>query len=186
MEWMERELRQAKDDGRLAALYFEGGDPARFHAGYVLDVDSQCCVLAGVSPHGEWDGYLLRRLEGLAMVETGGRDLDRLAFLLKDQNQAPLGSGLDGLPGNDDSLFQSVLSHLMRDPSIVMLGLDTRDDLLAGYLVGQDGGIVRMQTVHHAFGEDDGQVVFPRQSVDLVEWGSRECQTIERLRKWNR
>lgn len=186
MKWMEQELRRVKSRNQLVALYSAGGDTDRFNAGYVLHVDSEHYVLSEVSSQGEWDGFLLRQLEGLTMIETGGRDLDRLAFLLADRNQTRPDNFLGELPKKDASMLQSVVTKCMRDKNIIMLGLDSREDLLAGYLVEQDNEVVRMQTVHHYFAEDDGQVAFPRQSIDLVEWGSRECRTIERLRRWSR
>lgn len=179
--WIERELLRVKASGDLVAIFSNVEDCSRFNAGFIVAVDKEHYLLASVSPQGEPDGFLLRPVDGVWMLKSGGPDLKRLQCLFDDCGDDRSVSQDEIALSQDRTIIDNVISMLHDMHCIAMLGVDVSAELLCGYIEYFDTDMIRMNTVHPSFVYEDGTASIPVRNIDILEWGSLQCKEVARL-----
>ncbi len=143
------ELRKMKRQKKLTSIYSEVDITNKFSVGYVVGVNEKHLILASVTPTGEYDGFLLKELDSIIKISTGGVYIDKLLKLIRI-NKTEFGGSFEG----DDLLLQ-LLVFAQKNHEIVSIELIDSDcaDCI-GFIESVEDGVCTIQEVNE-FGQSN-------------------------------
>jgi hypothetical protein len=170
-----------EEQDTLVAL-FSGSSLKSFMAGRLIAVDDLYIVIRAVAPDGGFDGYIVKRIADLSLVEQNSRSLQRIRFM---EHEA--GGESQPLPGVLDTadIARSILSIAQQNALVVSIGIDGCDVFVTGKVRSVNDTTVSILQIDERWGDMDGTAHLNLESMDHIEVLTQDCLRIELLcNKW--
>ena len=101
---------------KVASLYFDKDNPFSHLTGRILQIRQNEVLIAHISMHGCYDGYILKRIDDLYRVDVDGKYEQKIGRLysIKGQSHPPI-----SIDASDRSLLQTLLNFAKQARLIV-------------------------------------------------------------------
>ena len=106
---------------KVASLYFDKENPFSHLTGRILQIRQNEVLIAHISMHGCYDGYILKRIDDLYRVDVDG------LYSIKGQSHPPI-----SIDASDRSLLQTLLNFAKQARLIVTF--EFADECLSGFV----------------------------------------------------
>ena len=156
---------------KWVSIFVDTLRPEFFYTGIISEMTQQYMVLNHFSPAGEYDGFVILRMEDIVCIEYDGRYEKKIEHLSKEEKQ---------LHRNVHFLKKNMLTEINRLSFPICIF--TSDDMIYGMVqsVKQDRAIV---CTYNEYGLSQGSREILFSDIQLLEIDSREARDLHMLVK---
>lgn len=174
-------LATAEKRKELLGIYTNYQDSTKFAAGYILASDDQFVLLGHIDPKGNYDGYIVKKIESIYLVEQGGKYLQTIGKLFKSKEQRA-DWGIKRKKGKLDILLM-LFNYAKENQLIISLELvDSGNEDVMGYIVDIEDNSIVCQTVDD-YGGKGAIAYFDVRNITHVVCDSEEGHVVELISK---
>lgn len=153
------ELKAFCDNRELVSIHSDTSEYGSFIVGYIAGYNEEHYILALISPHGRYDGFLVKERKSIVSVEHGGKYESKIKRLAAYYNTEHEKLNLSG-----DDLRLSMLKFASERNFIVAIELNgSGDQDCIGYVKSIDtknDEISCTISLIDEYGDNDGKAVF--------------------------
>ena len=172
-------LRHAQEAEKIVCLY-TSRDSENFAAGFVEAVSENHVILRSLTPHGRYDGWLLRVLENVCRIDSGGRYEEKLVslFRARDQNHPAF------LPSTDEAtdLGSEMLICAQRGDYAVRIDIGADDDN-EGFVKSVEATTITIERFD-VNGHIDSESVIELEYIEKIAVDDEDLQDLKLLAHW--
>lgn len=123
-------LKRSLNEGVMVSVYSSYIEPEKCSVGYIDFITSEHFIMKHVAPDGNYDGYIVRRIEDVFRVDINGeyeKNLELLYNLQKQQHQAFVKNN------KTKDLFEETLIFAQKNNLVVTICIDeteNQDDIV--------------------------------------------------------
>jgi len=172
---MKNELKNLSAKGIIVSIYTNRIDPEVFACGYIMGVDKRYVYIKHITPGGEEDGIVVRRIEKIYRIEYGGNYENRIGKLYKLKKQT-------------HEKYNLVIGDLDN-----LLLLSKEQELIMTISIGSEGEAEITAIVHsvkdekiylcivNINGEKDGEAIIFRNDIESINCDTRDEKDLRLL-----
>ncbi len=152
-------IQKCAAEKKIASFYFNKNDNTVHLTGFVHCFNDEEILIAHITPRGEYDGYILNRIEDIYRIEYNGYYEKKIGLLysLKSQNHQLLRKN------DNEYILDSLIDYAISCNKVVSLQL--QNDKITGFVVSYANGVILMNTLDNN-GISDG---YSSISIEEVE-----------------
>lgn len=175
-ESVKRVLINAENKRELIGIYSDYEDSSKFAVGYILTCDEIFVLIGHVNPKGSYDGYVMKQIDNIYLIEKGGKYLSTVIKLFKNQEQR---ANWDiNLKGEKLAIPLMMLEYAKTKQLLISIKLiDSGNDDVKGYVIDIEENNIVCQTVND-YGEKGGLAYFSASNITHLVCDSEEYYTI--------
>ena len=170
------EVIKMKQNKNIVSIFCDVSDSTTFLEGYIYEVGVQKFLIKHITPHGLADGYILKELDSIVHLETGGKYERKIEKLYHKKNQKHIDLEID----KNSDLEDNILQICMNNEYITSFEMVEDDECP---IKGTIKVIVSKLTED---GEEDGEAVLKKENIDTISFLGVDEEDIEILRGVNR
>ena len=173
---MYNQLYEIMQSKAFASFYSNPDDTGSFVFGRILGMNDQFLAIYMLSPNGDFDGVLAKRVDDIFRIEVGGLYAEKMLRLFDESNLKPIDSPMD-----NDAILMSLLSASQMKQQVVAIEQFSSgiDDIVG--IVGEitDNCVSVFQI--DAYGVADGTSYSRITDITQISYMSQDEQRICRL-----
>jgi len=159
-------IKEIIEKKEIASIYTDVDETDSFAAGFIQDINDQNILIAHVSQHGIYDGYIVLKTDAIYRIDRNGQYEQKLSKLYMQRKQSHEAIDIK----NNDIVF-SVLEHAIKTGAFVNIELlDKECSAIQGLILKNGDTIVIEQ--YDDFGNSNGETILNKN--DIIEIG---CDT---------
>ena len=171
-------IRKCFEDGNVAS-FFCNPDYTDLHlTGYVAKYSADEVLIAHISVHGYYDGFILKPVKDIYRIDYAGNYETKIARLYKQRKQ-----GHPNLGGIGDGEIMPSLFSYAKDNSLIIC-LEFQDNLLRGFVNNYNDNTICINIIDD-YGCDDGISVINLEDILTVSVDTDDEQAALLLYKAN-
>lgn len=174
-------LELARENNRTVCVYGDGRS-SRFSMGWVLAVSDCHVVLELVSPHGRNDGWMLRQLEAIGRIDSGGRLEETTVSLYHARGESHFKPLLPATDLNSD-LKRELLLAARTHNFAVRLYNGNRDNI-EGFVREIEYNTITID-VFNEHSVADGESTLELEGFEAMKVHDDELQDLKLLARWH-
>ena len=172
------EVIKMKQNKNIVSIFCDETDSTTFLEGYIYAVG----VIKHITPHGLADGYILKELDSIVHLETGGKYERKIEKLYHKKNQKHIDLEID----KNSDLEDNILQICMNNEYITSFEMVEDDECpIKGTIKELDSNKVIVSKLTED-GEEDGEAVLKKENIDTISFLGVDEEDIEILRGVNR
>ena len=176
------EVIKIKQNKNIVSIFCDETDSTTFLEGYIYAVGVQKFLIKHITPHGLADGYILKELDSIVHLETGGKYERKIEKLYHKKNQKHIDLEIDKNSDLDDNILQIC----MNNEYITSFEMVEDDECpIKGTIKELDSNKVIVSKLTED-GEEDGEAVLKKENIDTISFLGVDEEDIEILRGVNR
>lgn len=176
------EVIKMKQNKNIVSIFCDETDSTTFLEGYIYAVGVQKFLIKHITPHGLADGYILKELDSIVHLETGGKYERKIEKLYHKKNQKHIDLEID----KNSDLEDNILQICMNNEYITSFEMVEDDECpIKGTIKELDSNKVIVSKLTED-GEEDGEAVLKKQNIDTISFLGVDEEDIEILRGVNR
>ena len=176
------EVIKMKQNKNIVSIFCDETDSTTFLEGYIYAVGVQKFLIKHITPHGLEDGYILKELDSIVHLETGGKYERKIEKLYHKKNQKHIDLEID----KNSDLEDNILQICMNNEYITSFEMVEDDECpIKGTIKELDSNKVIVSKLTED-GEEDGEAVLKKENIDTISFLGVDEEDIEILRGVNR
>ena len=176
------EVIKMKQNKNIVSIFCDETDSTTFLEGYIYAVGVQKFLIKHITPHGLADGYILKELDSIVHLETGGKYERKIEKLYHKKNQKHIDLEID----KNSDLEDNILQICMNNEYITSFDMVEDDECpIKGTIKELDSNKVIVSKLTED-GEEDGEAVLKKENIDTISFLGVDEEDIEILRGVNR
>ena len=176
------EVIKMKQNKNIVSIFCDETDSTTFLEGYIYPVGAQKFLIKHITPHGLADGYILKELDSIVHLETGGKYERKIEKLYHKKNQKHIDLEID----KNSDLEDNILQICMNNEYITSFEMVEDDECpIKGTIKELDSNKVIVSKLTED-GEEDGEAVLKKENIDTISFLGVDEEDIEILRGVNR
>ena len=176
------EVIKMKQNKNIVSIFCDETDSTTFLEGYIYAVGVQKFLIKHITPHGLADGYILKELDSIVHLETGGKYERKIEKLYHKKNQKHIDMEID----KNSDLEDNILQICMNNEYITSFEMVEDDECpIKGTIKELDSNKVIVSKLTED-GEEDGEAVLKKENIDTISFLGVDEEDIEILRGVNR
>ena len=176
------EVIKMKQNKNIVSIFCDETDSTTFLEGYIYAVGVQKFLIKHITPHGLADGYILKELDSIVLLETGGKYERKIEKLYHKKNQKHIDLEID----KNSDLEDNILQICMNNEYITSFEMVEDDECpIKGTIKELDSNKVIVSKLTED-GEEDGEAVLKKENIDTISFLGVDEEDIEILRGVNR
>ena len=176
------EVIKMKQNKNIVSIFCDETDSTTFLEGYIYAVGVQKFLIKHITPHGLADGYILKELDSIVHLETGGKYERKIEKLYHKKNQKHIDLEIDIKSDLEDNILQIC----MNNEYITSFEMVEDDECpIKGTIKELDSNKVIVSKLTED-GEEDGEAVLKKENIDTISFLGVDEEDIEILRGVNR
>ena len=176
------EVIKMKQNKNIFSIFCDETDSTTFLEGYIYAVGVQKFLIKHITPHGLADGYILKELDSIVHLETGGKYERKIEKLYHKKNQKHIDLEID----KNSDLEDNILQICMNNEYITSFEMVEDDECpIKGTIKELDSNKVIVSKLTED-GEEDGEAVLKKENIDTISFLGVDEEDIEILRGVNR
>ena len=176
------EVIKMKQNKNIVSIFCDETDSTTFLEGYIYAVGVQKFLIKHITPHGLADGYILKELDSIVHLETGGKYERKIEKLYHKKNQKHIDLEID----KNSDLENNILQICMNNEYITSFEMVEDDECpIKGTIKELDSNKVIVSKLTED-GEEDGEAVLKKENIDTISFLGVDEEDIEILRGVNR
>ena len=176
------EVIKMKQNKNIVSIFCDETDSTTFLEGYIYAVGVQKFLIKHITPHGLADGYILKELDSIVHLETGGKYERKIEKLYHKKNQKHIDLEID----KNSDLEDNILQICMNNEYITSFEMVEDDECpIKGTIKELDSNKVIVSKLTED-GEEDGEAVLKKENIDTISFLGVDEEDIEILRVVNR
>lgn len=176
------EVIKMKQNKNIVSIFCNETDSTTFLEGYIYAVGVQKFLIKHITPHGLADGYILKELDSIVHLETGGKYERKIEKLYHKKNQKHIDLEID----KNSDLEDNILQICMNNEYITSFEMVEDDECpIKGTIKELDSNKVIVSKLTED-GEEDGEAVLKKENIDTISFLGVDEEDIEILRGVNR
>ena len=176
------EVIKMKQNKNIVSIFCDETDSTTFLEGYIYAVGVQKFLIKHITPHGLADGYILKELDSIVHLETGGKYERKIEKLYHKKNQKHIDLEID----KNSDLEDNILQICMNNEYITSFEMVEDDECpIKGTIKELDSNKVIVSKLTED-GEEDGEAVLKKENIDTISFLGVDEEEIEILRGVNR
>lgn len=176
------EVIKMKQNKNIVSIFCDETDSITFLEGYIYAVGVQKFLIKHITPHGLADGYILKELDSIVHLETGGKYERKIEKLYHKKNQKHIDLEID----KNSDLEDNILQICMNNEYITSFEMVEDDECpIKGTIKELDSNKVIVSKLTED-GEEDGEAVLKKENIDTISFLGVDEEDIEILRGVNR
>ena len=176
------EVIKMKQNKNIVSIFCDETDSTTFLEGYIYAVGVQKFLIKHITPHGLADGYILKELDSIVHLETGGKYERKIEKLYHKKNQKHIDLEID----KNSDLEDNILQICMNNEYITSFEMVEDDECpIKGTIKELDSNKVIVSKLTED-GEEDGEAVLKKENIDTISFLGVDEEDIEILRGLNR
>ena len=176
------EVIKMKQNKNIVSIFCDETDSTTFLEGYIYAVGVQKFLIKHITPHGLADGYILKELDSIVHLETGGKYERKIEKLYHKKNQKHSDLEID----KNSDLEDNILQICMNNEYITSFEMVEDDECpIKGTIKELDSNKVIVSKLTED-GEEDGEAVLKKENIDTISFLGVDEEDIEILRGVNR
>ena len=176
------EVIKMKQNKNIVSIFCDETDSTTFLEGYIYAVGVQKFLIKHITPHGLADGYILKELDSIVHLETGGKYERKIEKLYHKKNQKHIDLEID----KNSDLEDNILQICMNNEYITSFEMVEDDECpIKGTIKELDSNKVIVSKLTED-GEEDGEAVIKKENIDTISFLGVDEEDIEILRGVNR
>lgn len=176
------EVIKMKQNKNIVSIFCDETDSTTFLEGYIYAVGVQKFLIKHITPHGLADGYILKELDSIVHLETGGKYERKIEKLYHKKNQKHIDLEID----KNSDLEDNILQICMNNEYITSFEMVEDDECpIKGTIKELDSNKVIVSRLTED-GEEDGEAVLKKENIDTISFLGVDEEDIEILRGVNR
>lgn len=176
------EVIKMKQNKNIVSIFCDETDSTTFLEGYIYAVGIQKFLIKHITPHGLADGYILKELDSIVHLETGGKYERKIEKLYHKKNQKHIDLEID----KNSDLEDNILQICMNNEYITSFEMVEDDECpIKGTIKELDSNKVIVSKLTED-GEEDGEAVLKKENIDTISFLGVDEEDIEILRGVNR
>ena len=176
------EVIKMKQNKNIVSIFCDETDSTTFLEGYIYAVGVQKFIIKHITPHGLADGYILKELDSIVHLETGGKYERKIEKLYHKKNQKHIDLEID----KNSDLEDNILQICMNNEYITSFEMVEDDECpIKGTIKELDSNKVIVSKLTED-GEEDGEAVLKKENIDTISFLGVDEEDIEILRGVNR
>ena len=176
------EVIKMKQNKNIVSIFCDETDSTTFLEGYIYAVGVQKFLIKHITPHGLADGYILKELDSIVHLETGGKYERKIEKLYHKKNQRHIDLEID----KNSDLEDNILQICMNNEYITSFEMVEDDECpIKGTIKELDSNKVIVSKLTED-GEEDGEAVLKKENIDTISFLGVDEEDIEILRGVNR
>lgn len=174
-------LGAARENG-IPVCLFGHARSSRCSIGFVLAISDVHIVLETLSSNGRNDGWLLRKLEDVGRIDSGGRLEETLVSLYRARGESHIRDFLPDIELGSDLQLELLLASRTHDLAVRIYN-GTRDNV-AGFVRELEQTTVTIETFDE-HGIADGETTLTIEDVDAIRVHDEHLQDLKLLARWH-
>jgi len=160
---MLRSIKYCYDNKLIASFYCNQNDTNGHLTGYIEKYNESEILIAHISMHGYYDGFILKHIEDIYRIDYGGEYEQKIEnlYVLKKQTSRHI----DTFCEDDSEILYSLLDYAKENN--VLVSLEFYDNFISGLINGYDDGIVYLSIINE-YGVEKGVSIINVDEVDTV------------------
>ena len=186
------EVIKMKQNKNIVSIFCDETDSTTFLEGYIYAVGVQKFLIKHITPHGLADGYILKELDSIVHLETGGKYERKIEKLYHKKNQKHIDLEIDKNSDLEDNILQICMNNeyitsfeMVEDDECPIKGVINKIDDIKGTIKELDSNKVIVSKLTED-GEEDGEAVLKKENIDTISFLGVDEEDIEILRGVNR
>ena len=176
------EVIKMKQNKNIVSIFCDETDSTTFLEGYIYAVGVQKFLIKHITPHVLADGYILKELDSIVHLETGGKYERKIEKLYHKKNQKHIDLEID----KNSDLEDNILQICMNNEYITSFEMVEDDECpIKGTIKELDSNKVIVSKLTED-GEEDGEAVLKKENIDTISFLGVDEEDIEILRGVNR
>ena len=176
------EVIKMKQNKNIVSIFCDETDSTTFLEGYIYAVGVQKFLIKHITQHGLADGYILKELDSIVHLETGGKYERKIEKLYHKKNQKHIDLEID----KNSDLEDNILQICMNNEYITSFEMVEDDECpIKGTIKELDSNKVIVSKLTED-GEEDGEAVLKKENIDTISFLGVDEEDIEILRGVNR
>ena len=176
------EVIKMKQNKNIVSIFCDETDSTTFLEGYIYAVGVQKFLIKHITPHGLADGYILKELDSIVHLETGGKYERKIEKLYHKKNQKHIDLEID----KNSDLEDNILQICMNNEYITSFEMVEDEECpIKGTIKELDSNKVIVSKLTED-GEEDGEAVLKKENIDTISFLGVDEEDIEILRGVNR
>ena len=176
------EVIKMKQNKNIVSIFCDETDSTTFLEGYIYAVGVQKFLIKHITPHGLADGYILKELDSIVHLKTGGKYERKIEKLYHKKNQKHIDLEID----KNSDLEDNILQICMNNEYITSFEMVEDDECpIKGTIKELDSNKVIVSKLTED-GEEDGEAVLKKENIDTISFLGVDEEDIEILRGVNR
>ena len=176
------EVIKMKQNKNIVSIFCDETDSTTFLEGYIYAVGVQKFLIKHITPHGLADGYILKELDSIVHLETGGKYERKIEKLYHKKNQKHIDLEID----KNSDLEDNILQICMNNEYITSFEMVEDDECpIKGTIKELDSNKVIVSKLTED-GEEDGEAVLKKENIDTISFLGVDEEDIQILRGVNR
>lgn len=172
------EVIKMKQNKNIVSIFCDETDSTIFLEGYIYAVGVQKFLIKHITPHGLADGYILKELDSIVHLETGGKYERKIEKLYHKKNQKHIDLEID----KNSDLEDNILQICMNNEYITSFEMVEDDECpIKGTIKELDSNKVIVSKLTED-GEEDGEAVLKKENIDTISFLGVDEEDIEILR----
>ena len=174
-------LGAARESGAVVCLYGDGRS-SRFSLGFVLAVSDAHVVMELISTNGRGDGWLLRQLEDVGRIDSGGRLEESLLSLYRARGEAHLREFLPPTDLGSDLKLELLLAARTHDFAVRVYNGARRN--VEGFVREVAATTLTVEQFDE-YGVADGESTLDLDGIGSLKVHDEELQDLKLLARWH-
>lgn len=168
-------LQECVKNQAVASLYFDRNEPFSHLTGRVLQANENELLVAHISAHGCYDGFILKRVDDLYRIDTDGKYEQKIEQLYSKKRQSHP-SICFNVPNR--SLYELLVEYAKQENLIVSVEFD--DACLSGFVASVTPEAMELRIVDE-YGAACGMAYFYISEVSTISVDTDDEQDIRLL-----
>lgn len=135
----------------IATFYCEDGNKQNLFVGYIEKFNDDEILFAHISPHGFYDGFILKHIDDVRRIDYDGEYEKKIERLYKLRQQVH--KAISTFDPNDDEILYSLLDFAKQNDYIATLEL--ADNNISGLVNGYSNDMIYLDVIND-YGEENG------------------------------
>lgn len=139
----------------IASFAFEDNDTQKFLVGYIEKYNDSEILIAHISPHGYYDGFILKHVEDVKRIDYGGEYEKKVERLYTIRNQTH--DHINTLVLEEECILEPLLDFAKHKNYVVTF--DLSDSCVSGFVNGYSDDVVYLEVVNDYGGENGISII---------------------------
>ena len=153
--------------GKIIEIYHN--DPTRFDVGKILFVDDIWLIAETYDPEGNFDGFMLNRIENIFKIRYDTQYISNLGVKSAEDN---------GYKHEEEDLLKDFIKNAVAADSVLCLATMNDDNITGTIRKWDDDHVYIMEYTDN--GEGDGITIVDACNVETLQFLNRECVNINK------
>lgn len=152
-------IKYCYEKNKAVSFYFDNGDRLQHLVGFIQKFNDSEILIAHISSHGFYDGFILKHIEDLKRIEYDGEYENKVHTLYALKNQEHL--VIDTFIENEEYILDPVLEFAEKNELVI--SFECEDTVLSGLIDSFEENLLHL-IILNDFGKKSGIAV-----IDLCE-----------------